>query len=76
VPWWTQELTIKRKRLNALRLYQRTRTAEQRETRKKIYHEEKVSGSNKKGKTKIVEGILQLNTKYQSVEHSLQDSDK
>jgi len=42
VPWWTQELTIKRKRLNALRrLYQRTRTAEQRETRKKIYHDEK-----------------------------------
>ena len=41
VPWWTQELTIKRKRLNALRRrYQRTRTIEQRETRKKIYHEE------------------------------------
>ena len=34
--------TYKRKRLNALRrLYQRTRTAEQRETRKKIYYEEK-----------------------------------
>ena len=42
VPWWTQEITIKRKSLNALRrLYQRMRTAEQRESRKKIYHEEK-----------------------------------
>ena len=75
VPWWTQELTIKRKRLNALRrLYQRTHTAEQRETRKKIHHEEKAS--NEKGKTKFVEGILQLNTKHQSVEHGLQNSDK
>jgi len=42
LPWWTQEHSIQRKRLNALRrLYQRTRTAEQRETRKRIYHEEK-----------------------------------
>jgi len=42
VPWWTQELTIKRKRLNALRRrYQRTRTIEERETRKKTYHEDK-----------------------------------
>jgi len=31
---------------------------------------------NKKGKTKIVEGILQLNTKHQSMGHSLQVSDK
>jgi len=35
-----------------------------------------VSSSNKKGKTKTIEGILQLNTKHQSVEHSLQDSNK
>ena len=42
MPWWIEEFTIKRKRLNALRkLDQRTRTAEQRESRKKIYNEEK-----------------------------------
>jgi len=67
VPWCTQELTIKRKRLNALRIrYQRTCTIEQRETHKKIYHEEKsrYQAAIKKGKTKIVEEILQLNTKH------------
>jgi hypothetical protein len=43
VPWWTEELTIKRKRLNALRrCYQRTKNSEVlREHRKNIYYEEK-----------------------------------
>ena len=39
VTLWTQELPIKRRRLNALRRrYQRTRATELRENRKKIYH--------------------------------------
>jgi predicted nucleic acid-binding Zn-ribbon protein len=62
VPWWTKELTIKRKRLNALRrLYQRTENNyELREHRKNIYHEEKTKyqAKIKKGKIKIVERIL------------------
>jgi hypothetical protein len=43
VPWWTVELTIKRKRLNALRRrYQRTKNnAALREYRKNTYYEEK-----------------------------------
>jgi predicted nucleic acid-binding Zn-ribbon protein len=42
VTWWTQELTIKRKRLNAIRRhYQRTHNNELRESRKMTYHEEK-----------------------------------
>jgi hypothetical protein len=43
VPWWTTELTIKRKRWNALRRrYQRTKNNEKlREYRKNIYCEEK-----------------------------------
>jgi hypothetical protein len=43
VPWWTKELTIKRKRLNALRRrYQRTKNNEElREYCKNIYYEEK-----------------------------------
>jgi hypothetical protein len=43
VPWWTAELTIKRKRLNALRrLYQRTKNNEElRDNRKKAYYEER-----------------------------------
>jgi ribonuclease HI len=43
VPWWTTELTSKRKRLNALRrLYQRTKNNEElREHRKKAYYEER-----------------------------------
>jgi hypothetical protein len=43
VPWWTEELTIMRKRLNALRLrYQRTRNHEEmREQRKTQYLEGK-----------------------------------
>jgi ribonuclease HI len=43
VPWWTAELTIKRKRLNALRrLYQRTKNNEElRNHRKKVYYEER-----------------------------------
>ena len=44
VPWWTQELTIKRKRLNAMRRrYQRTQNSELRESRKKTYYDEKYS---------------------------------
>jgi len=43
VPWWTEELTIQRKRLNALiRRYQRTQNNEElRGYHKNIYHEEK-----------------------------------
>ena len=43
IPWWTKELTIKRKRLNALRrCYQRTKNNEElRKYRKNIYYEEK-----------------------------------
>jgi len=43
VPWWTDSLTIMRKRINALRrLYQRTRNNEKlRESRKHKYLEEK-----------------------------------
>jgi hypothetical protein len=37
VPWWTQELTIRRKKLNAIRRqYQRTQDIELRKSRKKI----------------------------------------
>ena len=42
VPWWTQELTIRRKKLNAIRRrYQRTQDRELRETSNKTYHTEK-----------------------------------
>ena len=43
VPWWTEELTIKRKKLNALRRrYQRTKNNEVlREHRKNRYYEER-----------------------------------
>jgi uncharacterized membrane protein YheB (UPF0754 family) len=42
VPWWTQELTTRRKKLNTIRRrYQRTRDIELRESRKKTYHTEK-----------------------------------
>jgi hypothetical protein len=42
VPWWTDELTVMRKRTNALRSYQRTRKHEGlREQRKTIYLAEK-----------------------------------
>jgi hypothetical protein len=43
VPWWTEELTLKRKRINALRRrYQRTTNNDGlRERRKNQYHEEK-----------------------------------
>jgi len=42
-PWWTVELTLMRKRINALRRrYQRTTNSEDlRESRKNQYHEEK-----------------------------------
>jgi len=48
VPWWTESLTIMRKRVNACRRqYQRTRNdEEQRERRKQKYVEEKVSSGN------------------------------
>ena len=56
VPWWTEDLTIKRKRLNALRRrYQRTKNNEElRELRKNIYYEEKANyqATIKKEKTK------------------------
>jgi hypothetical protein len=42
VPWWTQELTIRRRRLNAIRRrYQRTQDIKLRMSRKKTYHTEK-----------------------------------
>ena len=43
VPWWTEELTIRRKRINALRRrYQRTKNNDElRESRKSQYYEEK-----------------------------------
>ena len=41
VAWWTQELTIKRKVLNAIRRrFQRTHNIELRESHKNTYHEE------------------------------------
>ena len=44
VAWWTQELTIKRKRINAMRRrFQRTHNIESRESHKNAYHEEKSS---------------------------------
>ena len=45
VPWWTEELTVKRKKLNSLRrLYQRTKNNQQlRERRKSRYYEEKTT---------------------------------
>jgi hypothetical protein len=45
VPWWTVDLTIKKKRLNALRRrYQRTKNNEElRGHRKNIYYEEKAN---------------------------------
>jgi hypothetical protein len=44
VPWWTEELIIKRKKLNALRrCYQRTKNnKEPRECRKNKYYEKKI----------------------------------
>jgi hypothetical protein len=54
VPWWTEELTIMRKILNALRrMYQRTRNNEElREERKTQYLEGKAryAATTKKGK--------------------------
>jgi len=54
VPWWTVELTLMRKRMNALRRrYQRTTNNEGlRESRKNQYHEEKTKYQTaiKKGK--------------------------
>jgi len=52
IPWWTEELTLMRKRINALRRrYQRTTNIQNlRESRKNQYHEEKtISRSNKNG---------------------------
>jgi hypothetical protein len=45
VPWWTEDLTIKKKGLNALRRrYQRTKNNEElRDLRKNIYYEEKAN---------------------------------
>ena len=55
VPWWTDELTINRKRLNALRRrYQRTKNnKELREHRKNIYYEEKTRYQTKIRKEKL-----------------------
>jgi len=56
VPWWTEELTIKRKNMNALaRRYQRTKNNEEfREHRKNIYYEGKTTyqATIKRGKLK------------------------
>jgi translation initiation factor RLI1 len=76
VPWWTEELTIKRKRRNALRRrYQRTKNNEElREYRKNTSHEKytKYQATIKQGKIKIVGRILQLDTMHKSMERSLQ----
>jgi hypothetical protein len=42
VPWWTLELTIMRKKINAMRCYQRTRGDDnRRENRKRQYQQQK-----------------------------------
>ena len=55
VPWWTEDLTIKRKRLNALRRrYQRTKNNEElREHDKNIYYGEKANYQATMKKDKI-----------------------
>ena len=54
VPWWTDELSVMRKRTNALRRYQRTRKHEGlREQRKTIYLAEKARYESTMKKEKI-----------------------
>jgi hypothetical protein len=54
VPWWTDELSVMRKRTNALRMYQRTRKHEGlREQRKTSYLAEKARYESTMKKEKI-----------------------
>jgi hypothetical protein len=76
VPWWTEELTIMRKRTNALQLrYQRTRNnKELREHRNRQYFEWKAryAATIKKEKNQFMEGALQHGDIHQSLECSIQ----
>jgi len=74
VPWWTVELTIMRKRLNVpRRRYQRTRDSEElREQGRSQYLEGKAryAATIKKEKNCFMEGVLQHDVIYQSLERS------
>ena len=76
VPWWTDNLTIIRKRVNAYRrLFQRTKHDEKlREDRKKNYGEANRTYQTeiKKEKTKLMEGILQRDSFHKPMVTSLQ----
>jgi len=67
VTWWTQELTIKRKRLNALRTrYQRTQHKAKRELQKDTTRKNQGISSNKKGSYMLMlhaEDIIRSNIK-------------
>ena len=62
VPWWTAELTVLRKRTNALRrLYQRTKNNDElRDRRKTQYFESKTTyaATIKREKNSILKGVL------------------
>jgi FKBP-type peptidyl-prolyl cis-trans isomerase len=69
VPWWMEELTIMRKRMNALRRrYQRTRNnTDLREQRRSQYLEGKARFSaTKKRKNNFMAKVLQHGVLYQS----------
>ena len=80
VPWWTADLTIQRKRLNALRrCYQRTKNDEGlREQCKNKYFEERKDYQRtiKKEKNSIVEKLLQFDNTYKPLECNIQNSSK
>ena len=75
VPWWAEELTVMRKRLNALRRrYQRTRNnVDLRQQRKTQYLEGKAryAATIKKEKNQFMEGILQHDIICHSLERSI-----
>ena len=75
VPWWTQELTILRKKVIALRRrYQRTKTdANLRQERRTQYLEGNgLSGQNERRENQVMDGILHKHRQHKPVESSLQ----
>jgi len=75
VPWWTDNLTIMRKRVNAYRRLPKNETRleiEGRQKEKLRGGKEKVSNRNKKGETKLMKRILQRDSLHKPVVTSLQ----